>query len=601
MKETVFKKAQSKKQIVIFIVLILISGTFLTQFTHSFNDLTPQDSYGNVDGIGSEPDNDPTIEGSTQITEPTTTSGSDKIAQDSSRRGAETSVVRVAIRKGLDYLASTQADDGGWDTINYGKPAALGSFGLRAFLDYQALGESTYVESLQKSLQFLKDSCHDPEAYPPGKEQDYWGGLIHNDNYDPVEPGVRLYSHGAATLALIDYYWATKDQEVLLLVQNAVDLIFRAQHTEFRPASLGGPVSPSAWHYGGWRYTPDFSNCDMSLTGWQVLALVSAKEIGINIPDSALAAAKIFIDNCFNPDGAVSYTPGSSKASDLTAIAVFCLLLMGENATSDPNIEAGLNFLRDRPPIWEIENDPGHVFMPFYYWYYATQVWYQVGGQDWIWWNSSVTDMLIDWQNEDGSWDANQFEGDRLGKDFTTALAILILQISRRGVYLNRWTHPDTGVGETLQKETRLRGNVTYNLTVTSVGKGILVIEEDNITLTISDPPEGWNAYLETPTKNDPIITPEGEREWWVLLSSLEIANITLHVEAPDVGDIGDICYVVVNAWSSENKLATDSLTTTTYLVIDLDFSLMYNIPVVTDKDSEHYGDSIFMVLMLYF
>ncbi|MCK5560213.1 MAG: hypothetical protein KAJ51_06450, partial [Thermoplasmata archaeon] len=134
MKETVFKKAQSKKQIVIFIVLILISGTFLTQFTHSFNDLTPQDSYGNVDGIGSEPDNDPTIEGSTQITEPTTTSGSDKIAQDSSRRGAETSVVRVAIRKGLDYLASTQADDGGWDTINYGKPAALGSFGLRAFL-----------------------------------------------------------------------------------------------------------------------------------------------------------------------------------------------------------------------------------------------------------------------------------------------------------------------------------------------------------------------------------------------------------------------------------------------------------------------------------
>jgi uncharacterized membrane protein len=199
--------------------------------------------------------------------------------------------------------------------------------------------------------------------------------------------------------------------------------------------------------------------------------------------------------------------------------------------------------------------------------------------------------MLLFWQNDDGSWDANQFEGTRLGTDFSTALAVLILQISQRGVYLNRWSDPESGVADILSKEVRLKGNVTYNLTVTSVGKGILIIEEDNITLTISEPPEGWIAYLETPTPNDPIINEDGESVWWVHLSSMESSNITLHVRAPNEGDIGDICYIVVNAWSSENALAMDSLTTTTYLVIDLDFSLHYNIPVVTDQHSDHYGE----------
>jgi uncharacterized membrane protein len=586
------RKSKSVKEIAVGLVLLLISATFLSFIIGSIGDLqTPLDE--NDEMIVTQPE----INNRFGVVDQETSEGTEPLLSTTSevtydsQRGAETSVVRTAIRKGLDYLVTSQGDAGGWDTMNYGSPVALASFGLRAFLDYQALGETQYAESLQKSVQFLKDNCHDPGIYQPGHEQDYWGGLIHNDKYDPVEPSVRLYSHGAATLALIDYYWATKDEEVLMLIQNAVDLIFRAQHTEYRPASLGGPVSQGEWHYGGWRYTPDHSSADMSLTGWQVLALVSAKEIGFNFPNSSLEAAKVFINNCFNADGAVSYTPGGAKASDLTAIAVFCLLLMGENVTTNPNIQLGLDFLRDRAPFWEVEPDPGHVYMPFYYWYYATQVWYQIGEEDWIWWNSSVTDMLIQWQNDDGSWDANQFEGDYLGKDFTTALAILILQISRRGVYLHRWSDPDTGVGETLSKEVRLDGNVTYNLTVTSVGKGILIIEEDNVTLTITDPPEGWTAYLETPTPNDPIINENGETVWWVPLSSMESANITLHVKAPPDGDIGDICYIVVHAWSSENEMATDSLTSTTYLVIDLDFQLEYNIPVVTDKNSDHYGE----------
>ena len=212
------RKTKSVKEIAVGLVLLLISSTFLSFIITSIDDIqAPLDE--NDDVVVTQPEIDNRLgvvdQEASEGTEPLLSTTSE-ITFDS-QRGAETSVVRTAIRKGLDYLVTTQGDDGGWNTMNYGAPVALASFGLRSFLDYQALGETQYAESLQKSVQFLKDNCHDPDNYPPGTQQDYWGGLIHNDKYDPVEPSVRLYSHGAATLALIDYYWATKDQEVLMI------------------------------------------------------------------------------------------------------------------------------------------------------------------------------------------------------------------------------------------------------------------------------------------------------------------------------------------------------------------------------------------------
>jgi hypothetical protein len=75
-----------------------------------------------------------------------------------------------------------------------------------------------------------------------------------------------------------------------------------------------------------------------------------------------------------------------------------------------------------------------------YYWYYATQVMYQVGGERWEAWNGRLRELLVTSQEQTGplagSWNPKGAVPDRWGAEagrlYTTCMHLLMLEVYYR-------------------------------------------------------------------------------------------------------------------------------------------------------------------------
>ena len=64
--------------------------------------------------------------------------------------------------------------------------------------------------------------------------------------------------------------------------QNAINLLINSQHEN-----------------GGWRYSPTkTAQGDMSISGWQIMALKSAQMAGLDVPSIAVTRCKSFLESC---------------------------------------------------------------------------------------------------------------------------------------------------------------------------------------------------------------------------------------------------------------------------------------------------------------
>ncbi len=61
-------------------------------------------------------------------------------------------------------------------------------------------------------------------------------------------------------------------------------------------------VSKNDSNRGGWRYSPDSGDSDMSVTVWQTMALRAAKNAGLDVPKQAIDDAVAYIRRLYQPD-----------------------------------------------------------------------------------------------------------------------------------------------------------------------------------------------------------------------------------------------------------------------------------------------------------
>src|SRR5207302_4098957 len=105
-----------------------------------------------------------------------------------------------------------------------------------------------------------------------------------------------MYCHGMATLALAELWGMTGDEEIKPVLKKAINLIVGCQSKE-----------------GGWRYNPEPTGADISVTIMQVMALRSAKNGGMHVPDDTLKKAIDYIEFCYDPrSGGFQYQPNSA-------------------------------------------------------------------------------------------------------------------------------------------------------------------------------------------------------------------------------------------------------------------------------------------------
>ena len=99
----------------------------------------------------------------------------------------------------------------------------------------------------------------------------------------------KMYAHGLATLALSEAWGMSgpRDAKIREALKRSVTVILKAQ-----PKSGGSR--------GGWRYEPRPSSADVSVTVMQLVALASAREAGVLVPDQAFEMGTDYVSRCFH-------------------------------------------------------------------------------------------------------------------------------------------------------------------------------------------------------------------------------------------------------------------------------------------------------------
>jgi hypothetical protein len=331
-----------------------------------------------------------------------------------------------AVDRGLAWLASQQNPDGSWSA----------KIGYKLNNDYRYTGEGPHVGVTSLACMAFLAGGHLPGRGEYGEIVDrglaYVLTCVDDDGFIS-RSDTRMYSHAFATLFLAEVYGMTHSQDVRKNLQKAVDFIVSTQNEE-----------------GGWRYVPFAPESDMSIVVCQVLALRSARNIGIRVPKSTVdRAAQYVVDSAITPSarrsgfrssfygdevGAFRYQKGDGSRSSFALTAAGVTALHGVGIYSDEAIRQGLDYLRrnldDHNYRWGRRED-GHYFF-WYGHYYAVQAMYTAGNTGntnyWEPYFENVRAELLAMQHDDGSWPNKTGPGPTFG----TSMAVLILEIPYR-------------------------------------------------------------------------------------------------------------------------------------------------------------------------
>ncbi len=331
--------------------------------------------------------------------------------------GSEGSEKAVAL--GLRWLAEHQSPNGSWSYDfakcpncqgQCGNPAqnpsrnSATAFALLPFLGSgitHQQGQKEYRAVVDKGLKFLlKNATSRPE------------GLSFIDVEDEGKYG-GMYHQGITAILICEAAAMSHDSKLKAAAQKAIDFICFAQTKD-----------------GGWRYRPrDASGGDTSVLGWQVLALQSARMGDAAVPAETLYGTKRFLDTVVALDDGSLYGYRKNRPSDgsraTTAIGLLSQMFLGWRS-ENPALARGVRYLSEWGP------DPGNL----YYNYYATQVLHHYGGEPWETWNRQQRDSLVERQvlrgHERGSWFFDGAWNDSGGRLYTTAMALLILEVYYR-------------------------------------------------------------------------------------------------------------------------------------------------------------------------
>ena len=343
----------------------------------------------------------------------------------------------AAVEAGLAWLARHQNRDGSWTfdikcCANGGSHTSRVAATALALLPFLGAGYTherpeKYQKFVENGLVFLLNR----------------GVLSELTNtFDYREGGQAMYSHGLAAIVLCEAHAMSRKKIPRLreTAQGAIDFIERAQDQQL----------------GGWRYNPNQSPGDLSVTAWQIMALKSAKLADLHVSQQTIYWASDFLDD-LEMDGGRQYIytteprrlRNRNSDSQRTCNATGLLLRMYLGwAPGEKMLDEGMEMIEGSGPF-----RPGGGGCCLYYAYYATLAMHHHGNSGWNRWASELSDFLVRTQaksgHESGSWffpDRHDPDADELilntsaagGRLLNTSLALLILETPYRILPLYR-------------------------------------------------------------------------------------------------------------------------------------------------------------------
>jgi len=303
--------------------------------------------------------------------------------------------------------------------------------------------------------------------------------LISTVGADGIIAGGNMYCQGQVVEALSEAYAILGYSDIREVLDRAVAVIVRAQDAE----------KSNPRDVGGWRYSPSARDSDLSVSGWQIMALKLAvhardrkfddvvdnaiqQQWGVQlvkgriramstngtagpreffaVPQTVFDQAMQYIWNLYGHQPAASTTgfgyTGPSPTPSMTGVGILCAQFLGHG--NDERVKASLLALRDYQTEWgdeeravrarSFKTPVKHEARPrilsrqhgdFYTWYFVTQALFQGGGAGWQDWNKQMRNMLVEHQERDGHWPLPQHSGfDVASPVYATAIGALILE-----------------------------------------------------------------------------------------------------------------------------------------------------------------------------
>lgn len=338
------------------------------------------------------------------------------------RRYGGTEATERAVEAGLRWLIGHQDADGSWSPDGFqlhcegrtcrgsGFPeyrvgiTGLATLALLASVDGLS-SDPPSATAIRKAVDFLVSSQDDRGCYGPRK-----------GNY--------MYNHAIATFCIAEAAALTRDERLRRSAERGLAFSAEAQ----QPG-------------GGWDYTSARTlRNDLSITGWQVMAIQAARGAGAFFPDEMEQRVRRFVRRAAPASGWATYADrgiGEGRGGvSIAAVAMLSKLYLGWSPGS-PEMARTAEILVRSPPNDGDRVDWERTFQSSYYWYYATLALFHVGGDAWEAWNVWIQRTILPLQrtteHREGSWDPDpNWLGAAGGRVATTALNVLTLEVYYR-------------------------------------------------------------------------------------------------------------------------------------------------------------------------
>ena len=331
--------------------------------------------------------------------------------------------IEDSVDRGLSWLASQQEADGRFPGMESAQPA-ITSLAVMAFLSRGHLpDQGPYGAKITRAIDFVLGTQH---------RRGYFSLLPIAPPANHLKPSQTLtYNHAIAGFMLGEVYGMTSRERSRRIEEALTRALIFHREVQTRQKSVESDV-------GGWRYgypeSPNASS-DMSVTGWALMFLRSARNAEFNVPKQHFDEGLDFVERCYAAEatpaerkkGVFRYRPRLSQPDDPpnvthanTASAMLTLILGGRQ--DHVGVQSGIEWFHDRdyPRPWQTD----YFYLSTYY---SSQAMAQVGGDTWNQIFPQIASVLIAEQTREGAWPRGGGTEMNFGSIYSTSLAVLAL------------------------------------------------------------------------------------------------------------------------------------------------------------------------------
>jgi hypothetical protein len=328
--------------------------------------------------------------------------------------------VENAVDRALAWMATKQAADGSFPTLPAGQPGVT-SLASMAFLSRgHQPGFGPYGQRINRAIDYVL-SCQAAN----GLITFLTPGPVHEDK---EASHTAVYNHAISGLMLGEVYGQVSGQRAKAAKQAIERALQFSRQLQLRPKL---PADKGGWRYLRVNHTGIES--DLSVTGWQIMFLRSAKNAEFDVPQAHVDEAMAYVRRCWDSSsGAFSYdTEVGGVTLDTRAMVgagILSLSLGGQHQTSMA-LAAGDWLLKH--PYRQFGDLVSSRDRFFYGAYYCSQAMAQLGGHYWEQFFPRLTEALLSGQTAAGSWPPEVDRGGGseaiFGTVYSTSLAVLSL------------------------------------------------------------------------------------------------------------------------------------------------------------------------------